>query len=146
MRWHAHVSTSAAENAGCVAEYGRTPVALLAEHGVVDKRFTAVDALHLTDDEVKLLGTARASVCACPIAAHNLGLGSAPIEKLVAAGAGIAFGSDSHIQIDLLKETRLLEYHLRVTRQQRGVIAAVRDASARRVVRSKSAGPRIFSR
>lgn len=124
MRWHAHVSTSAAENAACVAEYGRTPVALLAEHGVVDKRFTAVNALHLTDDEVKLLGTARASICACPITEHNLGLGSAPIEKLVAAGAGIAFGTDSHIQIDLLKDARLLEYHLRMTRQQRGVIAA----------------------
>jgi formimidoylglutamate deiminase len=123
MRFHAHVSTTVEENAACVAEYGRTPVALLAEHGIVDKRFTANDALHLTDDEVKLLGAARATVCACPIAEHNFGLGVAPIEKLIAAGAGVAFGTDSHVQTDLLKDARLLEYHLRVARQSRAVFA-----------------------
>jgi len=64
MRLHTHVSATVEENAACVAEYGRTPVALLAEHGVIDKRFAAVDAIHLTDDEMKLLGGARAGVCA----------------------------------------------------------------------------------
>ncbi len=123
MRLHAHVATTPAENAACVAEYGRTPIALLAENGIVDKRFTAIDAQHLTDDEIKLLGTARATVCVCPIAARNLGLGAAPVEKLLAAGAGLAFGSDTQAQIDLLKDARLLEYDLRVARQQRGVIA-----------------------
>jgi formimidoylglutamate deiminase len=122
MRLHAHVSTSVAENVASVAEYGRTPITLLAEQGLLDKRFTAVDALHLSDDEIKLLGTARATVCACPISEHNLGLGAAPIEKLIAAGAGIALGTDSHVQIDLLKDARLLEYHLRMARQQRGVV------------------------
>lgn len=121
QRWrlHAHVSTRPGDPAA-----GRTPVALLAEHGLLDKRFTAVDAFHLTDDDVKLLGTARASVCACPITAHNLGLGTVPADKLLAAGVGIALGSDSHIQIDLLKEARLLEYQLRTARQQRGAFAA----------------------
>src|SRR5207253_1139358 len=112
---HVHVSTRAEENAACLAEYGRTPVALLAEHGLIDKRFTAVDAIHLTDDEAKILGAARATVCACPITEHNLGLGAAPVEKLIAAGAGIALGTDSNIQVDLLKDARLLEYHLRST-------------------------------
>ncbi len=124
LRLHTHVSTSPAENAACAAEYGRTPIALLAEHGVVDKRFTAIDAIHLTDDEVKLLGTARASVCVCPMAEQARGLGIAPIEKLIAAGAGIAFGSDSHLQVDLLKEARVLELHLRSARQQRAVFGA----------------------
>jgi formimidoylglutamate deiminase len=121
MRVHAHLSTRAEENTACIAEYGRTPVAVLAEHGLLDKRFTAIDAIHLSDDDVKVLGTARATVCACPISEHMLGLGAAPIEKLVAAGAGIALGSDGHGQIDLLKEARLLEFHLRNTRQQRAV-------------------------
>ena len=120
MRLHAHVSARPGE----ITSAGRTPVALLAEHGFLDKRFTAIDAIHLTDDDVKLLGTARATICACPITAHNLGLAAAPIEKLIAAGAGLALGSDSHAQIDLLKEARLLEYQLRTARQQRGVLAA----------------------
>ena len=124
MRLHTHASTHAAENSACVAEYGRTPIALLAEHGVVDKRFTAVDAIHLSDDEVKLLGAARASVCVCPLTAQNLGLGLAPVEKLLAAGAGVALGSDTHVQIDVLKEARLLEYQLRTVRQQRAALSA----------------------
>ncbi len=124
LRFQAHVSTTEAENAACVAEFGRTPVALLAEHGVVDKRFTAVDAVHLTDEEVKLLGTARATVCACPLSAQTLGLGVAPVEKLLAAGAGVALGTDRQVQIDLLKEARLLEYHLRVARHKPSAISA----------------------
>lgn len=124
MRFHLHASTRPEENAACVAEYGRTPIALLAEHGVVDKRCTVVDAIHVSDDEIKLLGNARATVCVCPTAEHHAGRGVAPVEKLLAAGAGLAFGSDSQIQIDLLKDARLLEYQLRRGRSQRGVFGA----------------------
>lgn len=128
LRLQSHVSTTAEENAACLAEYGRTPIALLAEHGLVDKRFTAVDAIHVSDDEVKLLGAARAAVCACPISEQNLGLGVAPAEKLLAAGAGVALGSDTNSQIDLLAESRLLEYRLRAAGRARGGIAP--DAAA----------------
>lgn len=121
MRLHAHVSTSVAENTACQTEYARTPIALLAEHGIVDKRFTAIDAIHLTDEEIKLIGAARASVCVCPIAEHTLGLGGAPVEKLLAAGAGLALGTDSHVQIGLLNDARLLEYSLRTTGELRGM-------------------------
>ena len=121
MRLHAHASTTAEENAASVAEYGRTPIALLAEHGLVDKRFTAVDALHLSDDEVKTLGTARAIACSCPLAEQSHGHGPPPVEKLLAAGAGLALGTAGNLQVDLLKDARALEYQLRVARQQRAV-------------------------
>ena len=124
LRLHMHVSTTAEENTACQAEYGRTPIALLAEHGLVDKRFTAVDAIHLTDDDVKMLGTARAAGCACPLSEQNLGLAVAPAEKLLAAGAGLALGSDTNTQIDLLAEARLLEYRLRAAGPSRGGLAA----------------------
>lgn len=119
MRLHAHVATTADESAGCVAEYGRTPIALLAEHGVVDKRFTAIDGAYLSEDEIKLLGSARVTVCVCPTSTQSLGLRTASVEKLTAAGAGVAFGTDTQVQVDLLKDARLLEYHLRATREQR---------------------------
>ena len=113
LRLHAHVSTTVAENAACAAEFGRTPLALLSEHGIVDKRFTAVHAVHLTADEIALLGAARATVCVCPSSEYHAGLGTAAVEKLVAAGAGVALGSDGQVQIDLLREARLLDYALR---------------------------------
>ena len=124
LRLHAHVSSTVAENAACVAEYGKTPIALLAEHGVVDKRFTAIDAAHLTEDEIKLLGSARASVGVCPTTSQSQGLAPPAIERLIAAGAGVALGTDSNLQIDLLKEARLLELQLRVARGERTGIAS----------------------
>jgi formimidoylglutamate deiminase len=123
MRLHVHLSASAEENATCLAEHGRGPVALLAEHGIVDKRFTAIDALQATEEEIKILGAARASVCACPTSTLSLGLKLAPMENLLSAGAGIAFGSDTNLQVDLLKDARLLEYHLRSVREQRTAFA-----------------------
>lgn len=128
LRLHVQVSRTPEENAACVAEYGRTPVALLADHGIVDKRFTAVDVLQLSDEEVRLLGTARASVCVCPVAASNHALGRAPVEKLLAAGAGLALGTDSHDQIDLMEDARVLEYGLRGGTLQRPALGP--DAAA----------------
>ncbi len=123
MRLHTHGATTADESAACLAEFGRTPIALLAEHGLVDKRFTVVDAIHVTDDEVKLLGAARAAVCVCPLSELSAGLAVAPAEKLLAAGAGLALGSDTNTQIDLLAEARLLEYRLRAPGRTRAAIA-----------------------
>jgi len=128
LRLHTHVAASAAEAAACTDEYGRPPVALLAEHGVIDKRFTAVDATFLGDDEVKLLGAARAAVCVCPGTARNFGLPPAPVGKILAAGASLAFGSDTQAQIDLLADARALEYDLRLQQGQRPALAA--DAAA----------------
>lgn len=124
FRLHVPLATTAAENAACQAEFGRTPAALLAEHGLIDKRFTAIDAAHLTADEIKLLGAARATVCVCPLTAASLGQPAAPVEALLAAGAGLAVGTDSQGQIDLLKEARHLEYDLRSRHARRPGLSA----------------------
>ena len=124
MRLHAHGATTAAETQAGMAEYGRSEVGLLAEHGIVDKRFTLVDARLLSDDDVKLLGAARAMVAVTPSSAAQLGLGVPPVEKLLAAGAGIALGTDRQVQSSLVEEARLLEYQLRGARGQRSGFAA----------------------
>lgn len=108
LRLHVPLSEQPADNEACVAEYGRTPVALLAEHGLIDKRFTAVHAIHITDDEARLLGAARATVCVCPTAERNRGDGLMPAAKLQAAGAALALGTDSQAQINLLEDLRRL--------------------------------------
>jgi formimidoylglutamate deiminase len=84
------------------------------------------------------LGRAKARVCACPTSERNLGDGAVPADRLFEAGAGICFGSDSNVQIDLLEDARLLEYHLRMNKLERVVLAsgAGKDALARRLFRS----------
>jgi len=123
LRLHVQVSERADDNAACIAAHGRAPVALLAELGLVDKRFTAVGAIHITSEEAKLLGAARAIVCVCPTAERSLGLGAAPADKLLAAGAGLALGTDSAGQIDLFEEARLLEPALRAGRPPRAAFS-----------------------
>lgn len=108
LRLQVPLSGQPADNEASVAEYGRTPVALLAEHGLLDKRLTAIHAAELTDDEARLLGAARATVCACPTAARRRGARAVPAARLHAAGAALSLGTGSEAQINLLEEARLL--------------------------------------
>ncbi len=123
MQVHMHVAEQPAEIEACLSEHHVRPVELLDEHGILDDRFTAVHAIHLTGSEMAKLGAARAHVCACPTTERNLGDGTVPADQLRDAGAGICFGSDSNVQIDLLEDARELEYHLRMRKLERAVLA-----------------------
>jgi formimidoylglutamate deiminase len=120
---HMHVAEQPAEVEACMAETGRTPVALLADEGVLSSRFTGVHAVHVTPEEVALLRDAKACVCACPTTERNLGDGIVPADALLEAGVRVALGTDSHTQIDLLEDARELEYHLRLKTLRRNVLA-----------------------
>jgi formimidoylglutamate deiminase len=117
---HMHVAEQPAEVEACIAEYGRRPVELLHDEGILDDRFTAIHAIHITEEEARFLGTS--TVCACPTSERNLGDGAVPAGRLYSAGARICFGSDSNIQIDLLEDARQLEYHLRMNRLERTIL------------------------
>ena len=119
---HMHVSEQPVEVDACVRAYGLRPVELLAEDGLLDPRFTAVHATHLTDREVSLIGDAGANVCACPTTERDLGDGFLRGRDLLDAGAHIALGTDSHTNLDFLEEMRLVEYHERLQRLRRVVV------------------------
>ena len=135
---HMHVAEQPAEVEACLAEYGKRPVELLQQQGVLDARFTGIHAIHITAEEAANLGDAKARVCACPTSERNLGDGAVPADRLMEAGAGICFGSDSNVQIDILEDARLLEYHLRMNKLERVVLApgSSKDALARRLFTS----------
>lgn len=120
---HAHVAEQPAEVEACRAEHGRTPVALLNDEGLIDERFTAVHAIHVTAGEARALANARAHVCACPTTERNLGDGIVPADLFFNANARVALGTDSHAQIDLLEDARELELNLRLAKLSRAVLA-----------------------
>jgi formimidoylglutamate deiminase len=136
LRLHMHVAEQPGEVEASLAEYGRRPIELLHEEGILDSRFTGIHAIHLTSEEMGFLG--KSIVCACPTSERNLGDGAVPADGLYHAGAGICFGSDSNIQIDVLEDARLLEYHLRMNTLSRAVLAdgSSPDALARRLFHS----------
>ncbi|HKY44190.1 MAG TPA: formimidoylglutamate deiminase, partial [Pyrinomonadaceae bacterium] len=120
---HMHVAEQPAEVSACIEEYGRSPVALLETEGLLSSRFTAVHAIHVTPKAIAAMARANAMVCACPTTERNLGDGVVPVDAYFNAGVQVSLGTDSQIQIDLLEDARELEYHLRLQKMERNVLA-----------------------
>ena len=124
---HMHVSEQVAENAACIAEYDSTPVSLLAKEGLLTGNLTAVHATHITGEETCMMADAGAIICACPTTERNLGDGILPADSVMGAGIPVALGSDSQAQIDLLEDARQLDYHLRLSHQERAVLDQINE-------------------
>ncbi|MEY2939748.1 MAG: hypothetical protein RIS58_735 [Actinomycetota bacterium] len=117
---HLHVSEQPAENAACVAATGKTPTGVLAEAGLLGPHVCAVHATHLTDEDIRLLGSTGTHVCFCPTTERDLADGIGPAKRLVGAGATLCVGSDSHAVIDLFEEARAIEQDERLITGVRG--------------------------
>jgi formiminoglutamate deiminase len=126
---HAHVSEQPAENASCLARYGVTPTRLLAEHGILNERFTAVHATHLVPADVAAYGSAGCICCFCPTTERDLADGIGPSMALHAGGARISLGSDSQAVVDLFEEARAVELDERLISNRRGNHSVVTLAS-----------------
>ncbi|HYX27125.1 MAG TPA: formimidoylglutamate deiminase [Pyrinomonadaceae bacterium] len=127
---HMHVAEQPAEVSACVEEYGRTPIALLQTEGLLSERFTAVHAIHVTPKAIPSFAETGAMVCACPTTERNLGDGVIPADEYMKHRVPICLGTDSHTQIDLLEDTRELEYHLRLQKLERAVLDGESQASS----------------
>jgi len=119
---HMHLAEQPAEVSACIAEHGRSPVALLETEGLLSEWFTGVHAIHVTPKAIAQLAHARAMVCACPTTERNLGDGVVPVDEYFKQGVRVALGSDSHVEVDLLEDARELEYHLRLQKLERAVL------------------------
>jgi formimidoylglutamate deiminase len=109
MPIHMHVAEQAREVDECVAETGRRPVELLADHAVLSERFVAVHATNVLAHEARLLGEARAFACICPTTERDLGDGLPDLGSLRRAGVRLCTGVDSHVLVDPLEDLRSLE-------------------------------------
>ncbi len=119
---HMHVAEQPEEVVVCEAEYGRRPVELLADVGLLREGFTAVHAVYTMPHERELLrGT---SVCACPSTERDLGDGVLAADGMARAGVRLCVGTDSQATLDVFDELRMLEGHLRLTRGRRAVLDA----------------------
>lgn len=117
---HIHLSEQPAENQACLEAYGTTPTGLLARHGLLTDRLSAVHSTHLTPEDITSLGQARALVVMCPSTEADLADGIGPARELSDAGATIALGTDQHAVIDPWVEMRTLEHGERLGSGQRG--------------------------
>ncbi len=145
---HMHVAEQPAEVDTCLAEYGMRPVEFLYRNDLLNPSFTAVHAIHVTEEEIGYLAEAGARVCACPTTERNLGDGAVPADRYFEHGVPVCLGSDSNAQIDLLEDARELEYHLRMKKLERVVIPAdvLFECATRRGHESlQTSGPDYFT-
>jgi len=74
---------------------GLTPVAYLDRLGVLSPRTLAVHCVHLDHQDLTRLQARGVTVVTCPRSNRRLGVGRAPVPKLLASGIPIALGTDS---------------------------------------------------
>ena len=117
---HIHLSEQPAENTACLEAHGLTPTGLLARHGLLSPRLSAVHGTHLTDQDIAALGSAGVTVVMCPTTEADLADGIGPARALADAGAAIALGTDQHAVIDPWIEMRALELGERLGSGERG--------------------------
>jgi formimidoylglutamate deiminase len=122
---HIHLSEQPAENEACLAEYGHTPLMLLAENDILGSRTTLIHAIHMTEPEFEQTGHAGAHICSCPTTERNLGDGIFPADRAARLGISVCYGTDSQAQIDILEDARQSEYNLRLIHRERGILDGI---------------------
>lgn len=107
---HIHLAETRDEVNECLEKYGKTPVELMEEIGLLDHRVLAAHCVHLTAKEIKILVEKKTAIAHNPGSNLKLGSGTAPVAKLLEKGAVIGLGTDSaasNNNLDMLEEMRL---------------------------------------
>lgn len=123
-----HLAECAEEVADCEERTGLTQAELLNCHGVFRVPVTAAGCAHLTENEQKLLGKAKASAVAMPIAAAKQGYAPTPVTDCVKNGMNVALGTDSAVasgNLDLFEVMRMVALQARQAGGDSDVMPAV---------------------
>ena len=123
MPLHVHADEQPREIEECLAEYGCRPIELLARTGCLGAHTTIVHATHADGNELDLLASSGAVICACLTTEADLGDGFLPAERIRHRSIPLCIGSDSNVRIDPLDELRELEGIARRQTGRRGVFA-----------------------
>ena len=92
---HVHLSETQTEHEACKSRHGgKTPAAVLAEHGGFDVRAIAAHCVWTTPEDWALLAEKGVSAIHNPVSNLKLGSGVAPVVDLKKAGVNVALGTD----------------------------------------------------
>jgi formiminoglutamate deiminase len=120
---HIHAAEQVREVEACLAWSSARPVEWLMDNADVDQRWCLIHATHLADRECDRLAASGAVAGLCPVTEANLGDGTFPAERYLAAGGRFGTGTDSNILIDAAAELRALEYSQRLSHRRRALLA-----------------------
>ncbi len=92
------------------AEKGLSPVAYLADLGILSERTVAAHCVHVSEGDLELLAEFDVGVASNPVSNLKLGSGVAPVPQMLARGIKVSFGTDgaaSNNTLDLLRDVQL---------------------------------------
>ena len=107
---HVHVSETEKEHRECIARHGKTPIAYLADTGILDCGGYAAHCVWCTDDDFRIMAERNVSLVHNPTSNMKLGSGFARIGRAKELGVNVALGTDgcaSNDNLDMFEEMHL---------------------------------------
>jgi 8-oxoguanine deaminase len=140
VRLHTHLAMSPPEEEYCLAEYGCRPADQFERLGWATNRSWVAHCNDVNDNEVKRLASWGTGVAHCPSSNMLLGLGAAPVGKMLRAGVTVGLGCDGsaandHASLWLEARTALL-----LARFREGAASSHPRIGARQVLAMATSG------
>ena len=107
---HVHVSETKREHEECVARHSKTPIAYLADTGLLDFGGYAAHCVWCTDDDFRIMAEKGVSLVHNPTSNMKLGSGFARIVRAMELGVNVVLGTDgpaSNDNLDMFEEMHL---------------------------------------
>ncbi|MBA4371360.1 MAG: S-adenosylhomocysteine deaminase [Thermodesulfovibrio sp.] len=102
-----HLAETEWEVRELLGRYGRRPIELMHDHGILGQRVLAAHCVWASDEEIDILAETETGVAHCIKSNLKLASGIAPVVKMLSAGVKVAFGTDgaaSNNDLDILGE------------------------------------------
>jgi cytosine/adenosine deaminase-related metal-dependent hydrolase len=109
LRLHTHLAETRDEERYCLETYGCRPLEYLRRLGWLGRDVWLAHCVHLSPEEVRLLGETETGVAHCPSSNFRLGSGIAPVRAMLEAGVPVGLGVDGSASNDssnMLAEAR----------------------------------------
>ncbi|MBA3053218.1 8-oxoguanine deaminase [bacterium] len=118
---HTHLAETVDEENFCKEKFGDTPVKYMERVGWLGEDVLFAHCVHLSNDDMKLLGGTKSCVAHCPTSNLRLGSGIAPIRTLMENGATVSIGVDGSASNDSSNMLLEIRNAMMVARVRTGV-------------------------
>ena len=108
---HIHLAETIGEVDECKKKYGKSPIELMKELGVLDCGVLAAHCVHVSSADIAIMKEANVRVAHNPGSNMKLASGIAPVPEMLTAGLCVGLGTDgaaSNNNLDMLEEIRLV--------------------------------------